>query len=173
MVTAFLQAYLDILDYDGMKSVLKEADLMNIKDSRDVDPNDSIEFVSFYKIIDAQNLLLFGCYRLLYEVGKKLAFYLFPYGKDFEEIVEEITDLIKTNWSVEIVEKNVNSMTVEIENCVFCGEAGVPCNLFTGFLVQSLKKALPDNRRVIYSSDKEDAKESEPNSFILKLRWKK
>ena len=83
MVTALLQAYLDILDYDGMKSVLKEADLMNIKDSRDIDPNDSIEFVSFYKIIDAQNLLLFGCYRLLYEVGKKLEFYIFNYWKYF------------------------------------------------------------------------------------------
>ena len=170
---ALLQAYLDILDYDGMKSVLKEAGLLNLKDARDVDPNGTIEFLSFYKIIDAQNLLLFGCHRLLYEVGKKLAFYLFPYGKAFEEIVQEITGLIKTNWSVQIVEQEKNSITIEIKNCVFCGESGVPCNLFTGFLVQSLKKSLPDNRRVVYTSDKEDLTETTKNSFILKLRWKK
>ena len=170
---ALLQAYLDILDYDGMKSVLKEAELLDLKNARDVDPNGTIEFLSFYKIIDAQNLLLFGCYRLLYEVGKKLAFYLFPYGKAFEEIIQEINKLIKTNWSVQIVEQEENSMTIDIKNCVFCTESGVPCNLFTGFLVQSLKKSLPDNRRVVYTSDKEDLKETTKNSFVLKLRWKK
>jgi len=170
---ALLQAYLDILDYDGMKSVLKEAEMLDLKDARDVDPNGTIEFLSFYKIIDAQNLLLFGCYRLLYEVGKKLAFYLFPYGKAFKEIIQEITKLIKTNWSVQIIEQQKNSMTIDIKNCVFCVESGVPCNLFTGFLVQSLKKSLPDNRRVVYTSDKEDLKETSKNSFVLKLRWKK
>ena len=164
---------MDILDYDGMKSVLREADLIDIKDTKNVDPNDTMDFLSFQKIITAQELLLYGCYRLQYEVGKKFAFYLFPWGKPFEEVIQEITELIKTNWSVRILEQGENSVMVEIQNCIFCSEVGIPCNLFTGFLVHSLKKAIPDNRRVIYTNDKEEVPDLTENSYVLKLIWKK
>jgi len=173
VVTALLQSYLDNLDYDGMKSVLREADLIDIKDTKNVDPNDTMDFLSFQKIITAQELLLYGCYRLQYEVGKKFAFYLFPWGKPFEEVIQEITELIKTNWSVRILEQGENSVMVEIQNCIFCSEVGIPCNLFTGFLVHSLKKAIPDNRRVIYTNDKEEVPDLTENSYVLKLIWKK
>lgn len=156
-----------------MKSVLREADLIDIKDTKNVDPNDTMDFLSFQKIITAQELLLYGCYRLQYEVGTKFAFYLFPWGKPFEEVIQEITELIKTNWSVRILEQDENSVTVEIQNCIFCNEVGVPCNLFTGFLVHSLKKAIPDTRRVIYASDKEELPDLTENSYVLKLIWKK
>ena len=173
VVIALLQAYLDILDYDGMKSVLKEAELLHIKDYRDVNPNDTLDFNSFQKIIDAQNLLLFGCYRLLYEIGKKFSFYLFPFGKDFREIIKDINELINTNWKVNIIEQTENSVTVEIENCIFCPEAGEPCKLFTGFLIHSLKKSLPDNRRVTYVNEDEELEENQEEfSYLLKLNWK-
>lgn len=171
VVTALLQAYLDILDYDGMKSILKEAELLNLKDLRDVNPQETIEFSSFQNVIKGQNCLLYGCYRLLYEIGKKFSFYLFPFGKAFEEVVYELNDLIKTNWKVEVVEKKKNSITVEIENCVFSTEIGAPCDFFLGFLVHSLKKAIPDNRRVIYSNN--TIIEPDHNTYVLILNWKK
>jgi predicted hydrocarbon binding protein len=168
-----LQAYLDILEYDGMKSVLREADMLQIKDNKNVDPNETIDFFSFKKIITAQELLLYGCYRLQYELGKKFAFYLFPWGKPFEEIIREITVLVKTKWAVQIIDQGKTSVTVEIQNCIFCSDVGVPCNFFTGFLVNSLKKAIPDNRRVIYTNEKEEIPDLTHNPYILKLIWKK
>ena len=155
-----------------MKSVLKEAQMLHIKDYKDVDPNDTVDFPSFRRIIDSQNLLLYGCNRLLYEIGKKFSFYLFPYGKDFREIVSDIIDLIKADWNVKIIDKTSNSITIEIQNCIFCPESSGPCELFTGFLIYSLKKALPDNRKVNYVNEIQEIGEIEDETFLLKLRWK-
>ncbi|TFG03127.1 MAG: hypothetical protein EU540_00210 [Promethearchaeota archaeon] len=152
-----------------MKSVLKEAEMLDLKDAREVDPNGTIDFFTFKKLIIAQNSLLYGCYKLLYNLGMKLAIYLYPYGKSFQDVVEEITELIKTDWDVQIIDQGVNSFTVEIKNCVFCHEIGVPCQLFFGFLVQSLKKSLPENKNVTYVSEKDT---DLPHSHILKLIWK-
>jgi predicted hydrocarbon binding protein len=179
VLTALLQAYLDVLDYDGLKSILREAELLELKDSRDTDPNKSIDFFSFKKIISAQNCLLFGCYNLLFEIGKKFSFYLFPYGKNFEEIIEEINYLIKTNWKIEVINKNhgyetgeLESITLGIENCIFCSEVGVPCNFIIGFLVHSLEKSLPSNIDISFSGLK-DPNDPSHSNFILKLILKK
>ena len=55
VITALLQAYLDSLDYDGMKSILREAELLEFKDTRDANPDGDIDFFSFKKLIAAQN----------------------------------------------------------------------------------------------------------------------
>ncbi|TFG05198.1 MAG: hypothetical protein EU539_09625 [Promethearchaeota archaeon] len=179
VLTALFQAYLDVLDYDGLKSILREAELLELKDTKDADPNKSIDFFSFKKIITAQNCLLYGCYNLLFEIGKKFSFYLYPYGKDFKEIVGELNTLIKANWNIEILEMKtrsnydeIKSVKIKIENCVFCLEVGVPCIFIVGFLVHSLKKSLPANRKITYSG-LEDANDPTHATFILKLRSKK
>jgi hypothetical protein len=179
VLTALLQAYLDVLDYDGLKSILREAELLELKDLKDVNPEQIIDFFSFKKIISAQNCLLYGCYNLLFEIGKKFSFYLYPYGKDFEDIVGEINKLIKTDWKIEIIAKTnkpfsneLKTITLRLENCIFCSEIGVPCNFIVGFLVHSLEKSLPYNKRIQFLGLK-DAYEPHHNSFILKLISKK
>ncbi len=172
VITALLQAYLDVLDYDGMKSILKEAGLLDLKNNKGIDPNETIDFISFKKIIYAQNSLLYYCYDLLFEIGKKFSFYLFPYGKKFDEIVEEINDLIKTDWKVHIIKKTSKNFSIKIEKCVFCSEIGVPCDLFIGFLVHSLEKSLPSDKKVISSREVENVNQPEHNSYIIKLKWK-
>ena len=179
VVTALLQSYLDILDYDGMKSILREAELLDLKDIRDVDPEGEIDFFSFKKLIAAQNCLLYDSSQILFALGKKFSFYLFPYGKNFEEVVMELNHLIKTNWNIEILDKSTDHMTNEIEtitleinNCIFCSEVGVPCNFIIGFLVHSLEKSLPSNREITYSGLK-DPHDPSHSSFILKLISKK
>ena len=179
VLTALLQAYLDVLDYDGLKSILREAELLELKDSRDSDPYKPIDFFSFKKIISAQNCLLYGCYNLLFEIGKKFSFYLFPYGKNFEEIIEEINLLINTNWKIEVLNKNhdymtgeLESITLRIENCIFCSEVGVPCNFIVGFLVHSLEKSLRSNIEISFSGLK-DPNDPSHSNFILKLILKK
>ena len=179
VLTALMQAYLDVLDYDGLKSILREAEMLELKDLRDFNSGKSIDFFSFKKIISAQNCLLFGCYNLLFEIGKKFSFYLFPYGKDFEEIIEELNILIKTNWSIQIIDKSkdfmtneLETITLEIKNCIFCSEVGVPCNFIVGFFVHSLQKSLASNRDITYSGLK-DPHDPSHSSFIIKLESKK
>jgi hypothetical protein len=81
VLTALLQSFLDNLDYDGMKSILREAELLELKDIRDADPDGVVDFFSFKKIIAAQNCLLYDSTKLLYEIGRKFSFYLFPFAE--------------------------------------------------------------------------------------------
>jgi hypothetical protein len=173
VVTALLQSYLDNLDYDGMKSILKEAELLELKDTRDVDPEGIIDFFSFKKIISAQNCLLYDSNELLFEIGKKLSFYLFPYGKSFEEIIKEINELITTDWKVEILEKTQDLYVINVEKCVFCSEIGVSCEFFKGFLIHSLEKTLSNEDTIISSGTKENINDPRHNNFILKLKIEK
>ncbi|MFX0001184.1 MAG: hypothetical protein ACFE9Q_15300 [Candidatus Hodarchaeota archaeon] len=173
VVIALLQAYYDILDYDGMKSILREAEMMHIKDIKDINPQDTLDYFSFKKIISAQNCLLYESTKLLYEIGKKFSFYLFPFGLKFEEIINEINTSIITDWNVEILSNNENIITIQVERCIFCSEIGVPCDLFIGFLVHSLQKSLPSEQMVIYETEAEDVNDPTHNSFLVKLKIKK
>ncbi|MBY9015907.1 MAG: hypothetical protein KGD68_09480 [Candidatus Lokiarchaeota archaeon] len=173
VLTALLQSYMDNLDYDGMKSILKEAGLLELKDIRDVDPEGEIDFFSFKKIISAQNCLLYDSSHLLSEIGRKFSFYLFPFGKVFEEIVEDINNLIITNWQVKIVENSAETVIIRVDKCIFCSEIGVSCELFKGFLIHSLEKSLSSDYRVIPFETKENINNPNHNSFILKLRIEK
>ena len=172
VVTALLQAYLDVLDYDGMKSILKEAGMLHFKDIRDLDQSATIDFFSFKKIISAQNCLLYHGNKLLFEIGRKFSFYLFPYGKNFEDCINEINELINTDWDVEIIDIRNDSTIVYVRNCIFCSEIGVSCDLFKGFLVNSLEKTLTSDKCVIYYGIKEDLRDPKHNSFTLKLKIK-
>lgn len=173
VVTALLQSYLDNLDYDGMKSILREAGLLELKDMRDVNPDGTIDFFSFKKIITAQNCLLFDSTKLLFEIGRKFCFYLFPYGKCFEDIIKEINEYIQTDWNVEIVEISDDQIVVRVDKCIFCSEIGVSCDLFKGFIVHSVEKTLSSNYDVLYYGEKENVNDSRHNSFILKLKIKR
>ena len=174
VLTALLQSYLDNLDYDGMKSILREAELLELKDIRDVDPDGVIDFFSFKKIISAQNCLLYDSTKLLYEIGLKFSFYLFPFGKDFGEIINEVNQLIVANWQVKIVENTPELVVVRVDKCIFCSEIGVSCDLFKGFIIHSLEKNLPSGFCVVpFVTIKENVSDPNHNSFILKLKIKK
>ncbi len=173
VVTALFQAYLDVLDYDGLKSILKEAELLELKNTKEVDPDKTLDFFSFKKIITAQNCLLYNCNDLLFEIGKKFSFYLFPFGKKFEEVVEEINVLIKTDWNIQILEKTKKSITVRVKKCFFCSEIGISCDLIMGFLLHSIEKTLPPDKRVEYYRDKENIKDPNHNTFVVKFKTKK
>ncbi|MHA1350709.1 MAG: hypothetical protein ACTSPZ_07755 [Promethearchaeota archaeon] len=160
VLTALLQSYMDNLDYDGMKSILKEAE-------------GEIDFFSFKKIISAQNCLLYDSTDLLSEIGRKFSFYMFPFGKVFEEIVEEINKMIVADWHVKIIENRAESVIIRVDKCIFCSEIGVSCELFKSFLINSLEKSLPSDYRVVSYETKENITNPNHNSFILKLRIEK
>ena len=169
VITALLQSYLDTLDYDGMKSILREAELIDLKDLRDVDPEGTIDFFSFKKIISAQNCLLYDSSQLLYEIGRKFSFYLYPFGKKFEEIIVDINRLIETDWKVEISDRSELRYIIDVKKCVFCSEIGISCDLFKAFLINSLEKSLPSDNVVRPISIKENINSPNHNSFRLTL----
>jgi len=173
VLTALLQAYHDILDYDGMKSILREAEMLHLKDIREEDPNGTLDMFSFKKIISAQNCLLFDSNILLFEIGKKFSFYLFPFGLSFEEIIKDINISITTDWKVEIINNDNNKITIQIQKCIFCSEIGIPCEMFKGFLIHSLEKSLPSEYQVVYEKNEEDVNDPEHNNFILQLKIEK
>jgi len=171
VVTALLQAYHDCLDYDGLKSILIEAGLLDLKDIKEIDPDKSLDYFSFKKIITAQNILLYECKRLLFEIGRKMSFYLFPFGKNFEEIVNELNESIDTDWRVKIIESSEQLYRIEVKNCIFCTQTGVPCDLFIGFMVHSLQKSLTTDKEV--SHEIQILSEDSLRDFILTLIIKK
>ena len=173
VLTALLQAYHDILDYDGMKSILKEAEMLHLKNIREEDPNGSLDMFSFKKIISAQNCLLFDSNILLFEIGKKFSFYLFPFGKSFEDIISEINSSITADWKVEIIKNDNSEIIIQVQKCIFCSEIGVPCDMFKGFLIHSLEKSLSSEYKVVYEENKEDVNNPQHNNFNLQLKIEK
>lgn len=173
VVTALLQAYHDCLDYDGMKSILREAGMLELKDIKDINPEETLDFFSFKKIITAQNILLYQCRDLLFEIGKKFSFYLYPFGKEFKEIVNSLEETIDAEWKVLITQFTDALIELKVENCVFCTQVGVPCDLFVGFLVHSLQKSLHTHKKVSFTINKLEGKNSRPGYFILKLKIEK
>ena len=107
------------------------------------------------------------------EIGKKFSFYLFPFGKVFEEIVEDINRLIDADWQVKIVENRAESIIIRVDKCIFCSEIGISCELFKSFLIHSLEKSLPSDFSVVPHETKENINNPNHNSFILKLRIEK
>lgn len=170
VVKALLQAYLDMLDYDGMCSILKEAGMQQLNDLKKINSEGKLELSSFKKIISAQDLLLYHSHQLLFLIGKRFSFYLFPYGKDFEDCVEELNRLIQTDWKIEILMKKENSITINIENCIFCSNLNQPCELIQGFLVNSLEKTLFTNKKIRMINSKEKSNSNHQKNTSLSLR---
>ena len=143
--------------------------MLFLKDIKNINPDETLDFFSFKKIISAQNILLFMSENLLKALGRKFSFYLFPFGKDFVEIITELNDLIKTDWKVEITNRTEEQIVVRVKKCIFCSEIGVPCDLIKGFLVHSLEKTLPSNIQVLSRGIKANVHDPNHNSFEMKL----
>ena len=144
--------------------------MLYLKDIKNIKPEETIDFFSFKKIISAQNVLLFMSENLLKAIGRKFSFYLFPFGKNFDEIITELNELINADWNVEIIYRTEEEIVVRVERCIFCSEIGVPCDLIRGFIVHSLEKTLPSNIQVLSRGEKTDLQDPNHNSFDLKLR---
>jgi len=167
VINALLRAYLDILDHDGMKSILDEANMPKIKEQSEKDPDTYVSFDLLERILDAQNLLLFRSDLLLFNIGRKFSFYLFPFGKSFEESMDELTDLIKTDWKVEILSHTHDSIEIKVKNCALYNDYNNTFHLFEGFLVRTLEKTLSTEQHVGY-----EIIEKQERDFTVKLQIK-
>ena len=154
VITALLNAYQDLLDYDGLNSILREAGLLSLKKERDVDPNQFTDLSILNKIITTQSLLLFGANDLLREIGAKFSFYLFPYGESIETIINQLPELI-SSMKIEVVNEKTNvesnelvSITFKIINCVFRSDVDQSNDFFIGFLRNCIEKSLKTKKEI-------------------------
>ena len=166
VVIAYLQALNDLLDYDGMKSILKEAGLSHLKHYTDLDPDQNATIETLHDIIAAQKCLLYGCEDLVFELGKKMAFYLFPYGKSFSDIVHKMHELILSDWKLMILENAPDTVRIKIKNSLFCSENGAKKDLMTGFIIKSLEKSFPSGKNVLLTAKEGNSRER----IILKFK---
>ncbi|MHA1804542.1 MAG: hypothetical protein ACTSU4_08395 [Promethearchaeota archaeon] len=150
IVRALLQAYYELLDEDGMRSILREANMESLSDLTSLNPRGLMKLDSFKKIISAQNILLFQTHELLFLIGKKFSFYLFPFGNSFEDTIEELNQLIQTDWSLKIIKNTKNEIHLLLKNCVFCSNSHEICDLIKGFLINSLEKTLSPEKKIIF-----------------------
>ncbi|MHA1272357.1 MAG: hypothetical protein ACTSQP_21800 [Promethearchaeota archaeon] len=170
VIIAYLQALYDLLDYDGMKSILKEANLLEIKNYRDVDPEGNTDFRIFQEIIEAQNCLLYGCTDLLIELGKKFAFYLFPFGKPLSEILFELNELVDVDWSITVEKQSEEEIIVKVQNCIFMCESEKKYELLIGFILQNLENVYPPSKRFIYTGMQEVINNKNMLTTFLKFK---
>lgn len=170
LIIAYLQALYDLLDYDGMKSILKEANLLNIKNYREVNPEGRMNFNIFLRIIEAQNCLLYRCTDLLVELGKKFAFYLFPFGKPISEILADLNELIDMDWNIRVEKQSKEELIVRVENCVFICESEQKYELLIGFILQNLENIYPPSKRFIYMGFHEELNDKNILTTFLKFK---
>ncbi|MHA1726096.1 MAG: hypothetical protein ACTSYC_02360 [Promethearchaeota archaeon] len=175
VVRALLQAYFELLDEDGLHSILREANMEHLSDLTSLNPKGVMNFESFKKIISAQDLLLFQTHKLLYLIGKKFSFYLFPFGNSFEDTIEEINHLIQTDWSLKIIKKTIDEFHLLLKNCVFCSNKTETCDVIKGFLISSLEKTLSSKRKIVFITNSETIKNQETHPqdtiyIILKIQ---
>ncbi|MHA1340786.1 MAG: hypothetical protein ACTSRZ_12205 [Promethearchaeota archaeon] len=154
LIKALLEALFDVLDADGVNSILKFANIEIDKDN--LDPEGETPTEVFNSIIEAINTLLLYSNKVLYEVGRKFAFYIAPFGADLEEFYRIFEKNINDKLQIQIENKVENKLKIIVQNCPFChgklitsptmnGAINLDCEFYKGFISETIKKGLAIN----------------------------
>jgi len=160
-----IHAYQDLLDYDGMKSILREAGLLELLKVTSVDPNELIDFNILQKIINAHNFLLFGANELLKEIGRKFSLYLFPYGDNIENYINQLNECIQTDWKAELISistsetNKIENVRIRVRNCVFKSNLSNSYEFSLGLLSQTIEKSIGASKIIDYKVIEENPSE--------------
>ena len=96
IINALLEAFNDILDYDGKRSILIFAKLEHWIDEK-LPPTGTTSLKDFEKLIKAMRILLQYSENILFEIGRKFSIYLDPSGTSFKDFIvmlnRSLTDL--------------------------------------------------------------------------------
>jgi len=91
VINALLEAFYDVLDLDGKRSLLDFAGLSELMDSR-LPPRGTSNWGIFLKLLNAMRTLLQFSDRILFEIGRKFSIYLDPCGSSFPDFIERLND---------------------------------------------------------------------------------
>ncbi|MHA1821466.1 MAG: hypothetical protein ACTSU2_01820 [Promethearchaeota archaeon] len=118
IVKALLEAIFDVLDFDGKRSIIEFARLDYLKD--ELPTNGGIPYTDFLKLVEAMNILLAYSNKVMYEIGRKFAFYFSPFGTHLVEFVELVQKNLLNNMQIEINYPSKNKIEIKIYSCPFC-----------------------------------------------------
>lgn len=149
IVRALLEALYDVLDIDGVNSILKYA---NINKNNFKEP--PIEILN--KLIESMNILLYNSNKVLFEIGRKFAFYIAPFGEKIEDFYSTFETNLQRNFKINIIRISENNVIINVINCPFCkGKLFFPlitnvplnldCEFYKGFISETIKKGLSIN----------------------------
>jgi predicted hydrocarbon binding protein len=150
LINALLTAIFDEIDSDGRNSILEHANLgyMNIREN--LPPNGFTPLEDFLKLVDSMNYLLIFSKSIMFEIGRKFAFYISPFGTEIGDLIEKIkTKLIDLQIKLEYdTDDKINVTVIE---CPFCRtiqklntaivSRNFTCEFFRGFLHETVKKS--------------------------------
>lgn len=153
VINALLESLYDILDRDGQLSILMRAGLPELATKR-LNPTEYSPIEVFNKIIGAMNELLCFSTIILNEIGRKFAIYSDPQGSGLEQMIDKLRQWFKTDWKIELVEKDANKAIIRVENCPFSAgvtegsvsEAGA---VFRAILSRVAAKSSPNPENVL------------------------
>lgn len=110
IINALLEAFNDILDYDGKRSILAYARLDRWTDGK-LPPNGITPLNDFIRLIKSMRILLQYSQDILFELGRKFSIYLDPFGSSFKEFIIMINRYIHY---LEISFKEVSSDVFDV-----------------------------------------------------------
>jgi hypothetical protein len=93
IINALLEAFNEILDYDGKRSILSYAQLEHWMNGK-LPPSETSSLKDFEKLIKAMRTLLQYSQDILFEIGRKFSIYLDPFGTSFKDFIEMINRYI-------------------------------------------------------------------------------
>jgi predicted hydrocarbon binding protein len=151
IINALLEAIFDILDADGKSSIINYAKLQYMKEK--LPSNGETPYEDFIKLINAMNFLLAYSTKVLYEIGRKFAFYLSPFGTKLVEFFEQINGSLIDEMTTKIMFPDDNKIEIVLNCCPFCHGVvsimpaistqtqGFSCDFFRGLLYETIYKS--------------------------------
>lgn len=149
IINALVEAIFDILDADGKNSILNYAKLQHLKEKLPSDGETS--YKDFITLINAMNFLLAYSNTVLYEIGRKFAFYLSPFGTKLMEFFEQVQSYLIDDMNAKIEFLGENQIHITLKACPFCkgvvsilpaiSTQGFSCDFFRGLLYETIFKS--------------------------------
>jgi hypothetical protein len=142
VLNALLEAFYDILDLDGKRSILMLAHLPGLMDTK-LPTNGTTNWEIFEKILEAMRMLLQYSDKILFQIGRKFSIYLDPYGSSFDEFI------MKLNTWLDEVDLTIQSQSPQsyIVTCIAKKASYLLTDewmkfFYEGIFVEGLRKAV-------------------------------
>lgn len=152
LINALLTAIFDEINSDGRNSIIQHANLGYM--SENLPSNGFTPLEDFLKLVDSMNYLLIFSKSIMFEIGRKFALYLSPFGTPLGDLIEMIkTKLI--DLQIEMDYRSDDKINVTVIECPFCRSIqklnaaiisrNFTCEFFRGFLHETVKKSAHTN----------------------------
>jgi hypothetical protein len=114
VINALLEAFYDVLDLDGKRSILTIAGLETLMETK-LSPNGTSSSKILDKILLAMRNLLQYSDRVLLEIGRKFSVYFDPSGSSFEEFINLLSSQL-FDIEIEVTPLDDSQFTITMQS---------------------------------------------------------